>query len=401
VPDVPNVVNVPVLPPLPVTLPTTLPTTIPDVLPATLPLPPLPAVIPVSTQPLVDAYNTAKAAYDDAVAKANAATAALNDANGLLNTAGALVNTILSTVDTQTKALVHAIVDVLGATPLVSIDSFTISTEASARSAGNGGQTAKIVSGEVQGVHVLGNDVLSETLNTDRIDFGQLAGAPLDLVNGQIAALTGALSGVLSGAVPGLSVPAPQVELLSSDGKTGTDGEFGTAQTVVHALKLTIPALSIPAALQTPATVGTLRLHALGDLLSSPLSVAVGTMTDTASFRPAVNPVPPAGTPAAGSTPPGSTPPGSIAAGTPSGSTPSGTTPTGTVPASSVPAGSTPTGSTPVGSTPDGSVPAATPTAAGPGHPQLPRTGLPLGFSLLAFGLCAAGLLLRRRTAAL
>jgi hypothetical protein len=275
-------------------------------------------------------------------------------------------------VQTQVDALVHAIVGVLGATPLVSIDSFTVRTEASATTAAKGGQTAKVVGGEIQGVHVLGNDVLMQTLRTDRIDLGFLAGAPLDLLGQRIDELTGTLSNVLS-AVPGLptlSVPAPQIDLLSTSTATNITGGFGAARTTVKALQITIPALTIPAAVQKATPLGALRVKAIGDVLTSPLVVGVGTMNDTASFRPA------------GKT--GVLPPGSGSAGTFAGG------PTG------VGAGN-PTGSGPGTSSPGGSNPQGTPTAGGPsGNPQLPRTGLSAGMALLAFGLVGAGLVLSR-----
>lgn len=361
---------------LPTSLPTSLPTALPSVLPSTLPLPTLPAVIPVSTQPLVGTYNTAKAAYDDALAKVNAATGALNLANGVLNTVSTTLNTLLSTVQTQAAALVHAIVDVLGQTPLVSVDSFTVRTEATATSAAKGDQTARVVSGELQGVHVLGTDVLQKTLNSDRVDLGLLTSGPIADVNAELASLTGTLSGVLS-KVPGLptlNVPAPRIELLASTMSSGADGDFGVARNAVQALRLTLPALTIPSAVQLPGGLG---INALGDLVSQPLSIGIGTMSDAARFRPAV-----------GSNT-GVVPPSAVA---PTGSTPTGSTPTG-----STPSGSTPTGTTPDSSVPSGSTPNSVPTASG--VPELPRTGLPAGLAIFAVGLVGAGLVLRRTAA--
>jgi hypothetical protein len=361
---------------LPTALPTDLPTALPTALPTTLPS--LPPVLPSGAQPVIDAYNAAASAYTAALSDLNDATGALNLANGVLNTASSTVNALLTTVQTQVDALVHAILQVLGSTPLVSIDSFTVRTEAAATTASKGGQSAKVVGGEIQGVHVLGNDVLQQTIHSDRADLTYLAGAPLQLLNEQIDAVTGRLSSVLS-AVPGLpslSVPAPQIELLASSTATNISGGFGAARTTVKALQITLPAITIPAALQrTP--VGTLSVKAVGDVLTSPLVVGVGTMQDTASFRPAGNTgVVPPRTGSAGS-------PGFV--GSPSGS----------------PTGNGPTGSGTTGTGPNGSNPAGTPTSGGPNaNPQLPRTGLPAGPALLALGLVGAGLLLARRATA-
>jgi hypothetical protein len=359
---------------LPTVLPTALPTDLPTALPTALPttLPSLPAVLPTGAQPVVDAYNAAAAAYTQAVNDLNAATGVLNVVNGVLNTAGSIVNALLSTVQSQVDALVQAIVGVLGRTPLVSIDSFTIRTEASATTAAKGGQTARVVGGEIQGVHVLGTDVLQPVLNSDRVDLAYLNGAPLDLVNGVIDTVAGTLSSVLSNVpgLPSLSVPRPDIELLSSSTATNIVGGFGTARTTLKALQITVPAITIPAALLKAPAVGTLSVKAVGDVLTNPLVVGNGTMQDTASFRPGVQ---------TGNT--GVVPPGSGG---------------GTLanPPAAGPAGSGTDTNAPTGSNPD-----ATPIAGGPGsHPELPRTGLPAGAALLALGLAGAGLLLARST---
>jgi hypothetical protein len=265
---------------------------------------------------------------------------------------------------------------VLGRTPLVSIDSFTIRTEAAATTAAKGGQTAKVDGGEIQGVHVLGTDVLQKTIRSDRADLLYLAGAPLALVNETIDAAVDTLSTELSNVpgLPTLSVPVPTIDLLSTSTATNIVGGFGTARTTLKALQITLPAITIPAALQkTP--VGTLSVKAIGDVLTKPLVVAVGTMQDTASFRPAAT----AGN--TGVVPPASGPGGSLAA-------PTGSNPTG----------SNPTGSNSNGSNPNGSNPNGTPLTGAPGaNPRLPRTGLPSGLAVLALGLVGAGLVLRRR----
>ncbi|MCW2569945.1 MAG: hypothetical protein JWO88_3, partial [Frankiales bacterium] len=307
---------------VPTVLPTALPTALPTVLPTALPTAPpsLPAIVPADVQGALDVYNAAAAAYADAVTQLNHTTGALNLANGVLNTAGATVNALLVTVQTQVDGLVHALIDVLAATPLVRVDSFTVRTEAAATSAANGGQSAKVVSGEIQGVHVLGNDVLSQTLHRDRVDLGAVSNAAMDVLTARIGDLTGALSSELSNVpgLPTLSVPAPQIQLLSQTASTGVTDGFGTARTVVTALRITLPPLTIPPAVQLPSAIGALSLKAVGDVLTKPLVLGVGAMQDTASFRPAVL--------AANNSvvPPGSGSPGTAAG--PSASHPTGTT---------------------------------------------------------------------------
>jgi hypothetical protein len=361
---------------IPTVLPTALPTDLPTVLPTTLPttLPSLPPVLPTGAQPVIDAYNAAAAAYTSALDQLNAATGALNLANGVLNAAGSTVNTLLTTVQTQVDALVHAIVGVLGQTPLVSIDSFTIRTEASATTAAKGGQVAKVVGGEIQGVHVMGNDVLQQTTGKDSLDLGAAASGQLASLEATVGTVAKTLSDTLS-AVPGLptlAVPTPKIDLLTLSTATNIVGGFGTARTTLQALHITMPAITVPAALQkTP--VGTLSVKAVGDVLTKPLSIAVATMQDTASFRPSAQ---------AGNT--GVVPP------------PAGggtlTNPQGGGPTTSGPSTNGPSTNGPSGSNPNG-----TPTAGGPGaDPQLPRTGLPSGLALLALGLVGAGLILAR-----
>jgi hypothetical protein len=161
-------------------------------------------------------------------------------------------------------------------------------------------------------------------------------------------------------------VPAPKIDLLTTSTATNVVGGFGTARTTIKALQITLPGITIPAALRPATGVGTLSVKAVGDVLTQPLAVSLGTMQDTASFRPSVQ------TRNSGSVPPGS----------------------GTV---ANPPGTSPLGSAPMGSTPDSSNPNGTPNAGGPGsNPQLPRTGLPAGAALLALGLVGAGLVLAR-----
>jgi hypothetical protein len=108
------------------------------------------------------------------------------------------------------------------------------------------------------------------------------------------------------------------------------------------------------------------RAQALGDLVSTPISVGLGTLSDTVAFRPAT----------------------SAATAAPGGAAPGGVTPGSAVPGGSVP------GSTPDTGAPDTTAPDLVPTG---GVPQLPRTGLPVGLPLLAALLLAGAVTLRRR----
>ena len=76
--------------------------------------------------------------------------------------------------------------------------------------------------GEVQGLKVLGTDVLDNVLGTRTLDVAGLTGDTLSKVTTAVDGLTGTLSEVLSTVpgLPALKVPAPKVELLSKDAVT-------------------------------------------------------------------------------------------------------------------------------------------------------------------------------------
>jgi hypothetical protein len=240
----------------------------------------------------------AAAASAAATAALNAAKAALAAAQAALAAALATLNGLLGQLSPQITSLLAALTTVLDATPLVSVDSFTVETQALVTSASAGGQTAKVVGGEVQGVHVLGTDVLANVLGNTRIDVLDLAGSTLSQVTAKIDGLNAILAGVLS-AVPGLTVPAPQVDLLTKSASTSIANGFGNAQNSVSALSVSIPAITVPAALQLPNAAalpaisgvpnlkGALGINAVGDLTSQAMTLRVGTLSEQASFRPA------------------------------------------------------------------------------------------------------------------
>ena len=371
----PTLAPVPSASPLAVPLP--LPTdaaALPLVSPAPLPSISLPSDPTAATQLLVDAYTTAKTSYDAALAAVNGATTNLNALTTLLNSASSIVNGLLAQVQTQVDALVAAVTSVLDATPLVSLESVTVRTRAAASSASAGGQTSEVVGGEVSGLRVLGTDVLSNVLGTSTVSLTDLAGAPLAAVMQAVNGVTGALSSVLSNVpgLPSLSVPAPTVGLLTKSTSTSVSGGFGHASNLVRVLQITLPAITLPAAVALPGAASLpafatlpaggatlVRAQAVGDLVSTPITVGLGTLSDTVAFRPAAQKAAP-------------------------GAAPGGSTPAGSTPGSAVPGGSVP------GSTPDTAVPTG-------GVPQLPQTGLPLGLPALAALMVAGAFALRRR----
>jgi flagellin-like hook-associated protein FlgL len=245
-----------------------------------------------SAQSVADA---AKVALDAAQAAVTVANQALTTALAAVDAAKAALATLLVQVQPQATKLVAAVTAALDATPLVSIDRLTVQTQAMVTSAKAGGQSAKVVGGEVQGLRVLGTDVLKNVLGNSTISLFDLTGSTLAAVTGKVNGLTGVLSGVLSNVptLPTLSVPAPKVELLTKTTSTSITGGFGVAQDSVRALQITIPAITLPAeialpnAAQLPAFSGLLRSQAVGDLTSRQVVLGLGTLTEQARFRPA------------------------------------------------------------------------------------------------------------------
>ncbi|MCW2679285.1 MAG: hypothetical protein JWM62_686 [Frankiales bacterium] len=312
--------------------------------------------------------TTAAAAVTSAQSAAQLAKAAVDAARGVVATIQTAINGLQATLDAAVNALkslltnvqplidqlLGAITAVLDGTPLVSFESLELLTAATASSNKEGGQSAKVVGGELVGLNVLGTDVLDDVLGTSSVDLLDLTGSTLAQVNGLIAELTGTLSSVLSTVpqFPTLSIPAPQVGLLTKSSSTSITDGFGVANTAIKGLSITLPSVSIPTALalpgaaQLPALAGITQVAGL--LTSAPVKMDMATMTSNSRFAPAVTAAP---------TTPGTGTPGT---GTPGTDTPGTGTP-------------------------------------GVAAPQLPRTGASQALAVLGVALMAAAVVARRR----
>lgn len=308
------------------------------------------AAVTTATSDLAAAQSAVDAAAAVVTALKSTIAAIQTAIDGLQKVLDAAVNTLkglLSGVQPLLDALLGAIMAVLDGTPLVSFDSLSVVTAAKATSNKDGGQSARIVGGELVGLEVLGTDVLSNVLGTTSVDLLDLAGTKLAAVNGLISGLTGTLSSVLSTVpqFPTLSIPAPQVGLLTKSTSTSVTDGFGVAGTSVKGLSITLPSVSIPSALALPGAVDLPALkgitQAAGLLTSAPVKLDLATLSSNARFAPAVV----AGTPAAG---------------------------------------------TPSTGTPDTAAP-------GVSAPQLPRTGMTQALAVLGVALMAAAVVARRR----
>jgi hypothetical protein len=368
-------------------------------------LEPLESVVALpGLEPLAEAYAAAQAAYNQALAGFTSAEATLGLARQTLADARATVAALLAPVAPQVEALVSSVRGVLDATPLVSIERLEVTTRSAVTSAASGGQTAQVVGGRVQGLRVLGTDVLLSALGSSDVDVLDLAGPALQSVDRTVGQLTGALSSALSSVpgLPGLSVPAPKVQLLSSATTTDVVDGFGVAGSALRALTVTWPGIALPveAALPDAATLpsvvglprlsglsafGAARVPAPGDLLTQPLTLTVATLEDRARFRPAAV-LSDAGD---GSSTGGGDSSGSAAPASPG---PGAAPADGPVTGRGAPQDTPTTGT----GTPDHGTPAQ-PRTTPVGLTELPRTGADALPAALALLLVAAGLVLHRR----
>ncbi|MEX2290760.1 MAG: hypothetical protein WD794_10600 [Mycobacteriales bacterium] len=253
-----------------------------------------------AAQSLVDAAQAAVDLLEAAIATLQATIDRLQK---VLDDAIAALRELLKDVQSEIDALLAAVLAVLDGTPLVSFDSLSVLTQATATSNKEGGQSAQVIGGELAGLRVLGTDVLDDVLNTGSVDLLDLTGTQLEAINDLIGDLTGTLSGVLSTVpqFPTLSIPAPQVALLTSSTGTGVSDGFGTAATTVRGLSIALPSVRIPTALALPDAAELPALQGIaqvaGLLTSAPVQIDLATLTSNARFAPAVTA---AGTPAAG-----------------------------------------------------------------------------------------------------
>jgi predicted nucleic acid-binding Zn-ribbon protein len=255
-----------------------------------------------SAQSRVDAAAAAVALLKNVIATLQTT---IDGLQAVLDAALAALKDVLTAVQAELDALLGAVLAVLDGTPLVSFDRLSVVTEALVTSATEGGQSARVVGGEISGLRVLGTDVLSDVLGTPSVNLLDLVGGSLADVHALIGELTGTLSRVLSTvpAFPTLSVPAPEVGLLTSSAGTDVVDGFGVATTSVTGLSVTVPSISIPAELALPdaGSLGVLSDgHQVTSLLTSdPLTLSLATLSSSSRFAPAVG-APGTETPAAG-----------------------------------------------------------------------------------------------------
>jgi hypothetical protein len=290
----------------------------------------------LAVETLVPGTAAAYTTYTSAASALTTAQGAVATAQGVVNTAQAAIAPLTATLDSVLSTLDGLASALLDSTPLVSLDSLSITSRAVASSAQAGGQTAEVTGGAIEGLHVLGTDVLQTVLGTSSIDVVDLVGGTAATVTTAIGDLTDTLSSVLSSLTGvALNVPAPKIELLTKTTRTWVAGGYGHALASVQGLKVTLPSISLPTSLAVPGAANLAALSGVtqvaGTLTSAPISLELATLSDQSAFAPSVI-----------------------------------------------------------------SGPGATP---GTGTPGLAATGMPAGLGLLAVLLLGGGLVLRRRRA--
>lgn len=249
-----------------------------------------------------DSPGTAAAysAYTAAASAASAAAAQVATAQAAVDAAQAALAPLTAALDTALGALDAAAAPVLSSTPLVSLGKLSIGTATKSTSATLSGQTASITGGTVEGLKVLGTDVLQTVLGNTKVDLLDIVGAQAASVTSTINGLTGTLSSVLS-SVSGLSFPAPKIGLLTPTTRTWVEDGFGRALASVQGLSITLPSITLPSALALPGAVDLPALAGVtqvtGLLKSAPVSVSMLSISDQSAFRPAVIPGTDVGTP--------------------------------------------------------------------------------------------------------
>jgi hypothetical protein len=253
-----------------------------------------PLVALIEAIPVVGpAITSAQTSYLSALSGVSAAQLVVNTAQAAVNAAQALLTTLTSTLTSTLTTLLGAVTGVLDGTPLLSLAKLQLSTRSAVVSATSGGQTAEIVGGTISGLKVLGTDVLKTALGSSTVDLTGLVGSAVTKLTSTIGGLTGTFSSVLSGisSLPLLSIPVPQIGVLTRSASTSIAGGFGHAATTVTGLSITIPAITLPTSVALP---GASSLPALGGvtqvagkLTSAPVTLSLLSLGDQAAFRPA------------------------------------------------------------------------------------------------------------------
>ncbi|MDQ1713480.1 MAG: hypothetical protein QOE45_2930 [Frankiaceae bacterium] len=240
------------------------------------------AIIALNTDltALTLAYENAKTAADGALSDLSDAA---DDLDGAIGDVADIVGNILD------------------GTALVSIGKAEVGTTAAVGST----KTAK-VTGYVSGVKVMGLDLFDEVTGSSKLDLAKLVGDTAGDVNDTIGALTSTLSSILSSATgaTGLVVPAPVIKFLTKSTSTGTDGAFGTADVAVDALSVSMGSVEVPREFALTPLVLDNAVTPRGVLpfvKTQPFSVKVGSLAESARFRPSTIP----GTPQTPNTPGG------------------------------------------------------------------------------------------------
>lgn len=152
--------------------------------------------------------------------------------------------------------LIAAVTSALSADPLAALNGVTLAAEATASATPTATAVAQIGSFDVLGV-----------LSANLAGF-----------TAALNAVTENLTNVVDGLASGVRFTAPVLAVGQVSQRTGTAGPFRTAEATVTGLELTLPTLSLPAALALPNVAP----------VTTGGSMGIGQLTETAQYRPAV-----------------------------------------------------------------------------------------------------------------
>jgi hypothetical protein len=180
------------------------------------------------------------------------AIAALSEANAAVVAAQALLDALL--------ALISGVTSALDSDPLASLGNISAGTSAVAGTVGSAAGHLTVGTVEILGANVI----------------------PAQLTSA-LASVTTALSGVLSSI--GATFTAPKIAIGAITKNTTQAGKTATAAVTVAGLKITLPTITMPAALALPGADSLPGLSVANGVLSSLAgSVTVAELTDSASF---------------------------------------------------------------------------------------------------------------------
>jgi hypothetical protein len=233
-----------------------------------------------------------------AVLPANKANAISSAATTLFN-ANALLG-LLPTLLSAASGLLESLLINLSTGSILTLKSVSVHTLAEA-----GGRHSAKISGQLDGLSVLGTNILQTVLHTSTpVDVANLLTAGIAQVQSKINTLTDAVGAFLS-TITGVTVKAPSIQVLKKSTSLSPEGAFQAARADVTALSFFWPGMSLPTSIVgNEVVIGKAAVSPRLVAFATPsFGVQVATLSEhtryTAAAVPVVTPVTPTVTPPA------------------------------------------------------------------------------------------------------